>query len=421
MWKRLSPEVEEAAKICNLHRVFVTDQYRRRIYIDEEADFGQVLDNTSFEVPKDIALWKVLYADSDDSAEVNKFTEAFSKWADSKGMTIQQIEAELTSGTVEGVCRQLAGKEGDVVTLISDSDELKLKLMRQCGLHNVGYHALEREGMRRALRDPAVLHESVYNVLSALSGLNYAPMLEGIRPEFRLVDVLVVSYKVAEIHSSDKEQSDVIVGYASNNNDNGYMFMSGSFFARDVNAQLKDLMRRVLQQMHDAAPNSALPPRILLVRCIGQRGQDKHVQSELEAFRAGCEELGYRPQIAQILVFKQGVVFSKDFMKRINVGHGVEFRRKTHLNNADRMEFAVYAHYTKPEDNTSLTLYQVAHDEIGISAIEGMSLMRQLCYCHQNLTQPISLPDPSARRKGLFERKNDGTDVERLNAELELH
>ncbi|KAH7694011.1 hypothetical protein AAVH_38947 [Aphelenchoides avenae] len=197
-------------------------------------------------------------------------------------------------------------------------------------------------------------------------------------------------------------------------------------------------MKQLLQQMHDAAPNSPLPPRILLVRGIGQRGQDKHVQSELEAFRAGCEELNYRPQITQILVFKQGVVFSKDFIKRISVGQGVEFRRrKTHLNDSNRMEFAVYAHYTKQEDNTSLTLYQVAHDDIGISAIEGMSLMRQLCYCHQNLTQPIRLPDPIRKvekkikyaksladeleEKGLFERKNDGTDVERLNAELELH
>ncbi|KAH7694998.1 hypothetical protein AAVH_37949, partial [Aphelenchoides avenae] len=309
MWKRLSPDVEEAAKICNLHPVFVSDQYRRRIYIDGEADFGQGLDNTSFEVPKEIAFWKVLYADSDDSAEVNKFTEAFSKWADSKGMTIQQIEAELASGFVEGLCRQLAGKEGVVVTLISDSEELKQELKRQCGLHDVVYHALEREGMRRALRNPAVLRESVYNVLGALGGLNYAPMLEGIRPELRLEDVLVVGYKVAEIRSSDKKQSDTIIGYASNNKDNRYMFRSCSFFATDVNGQLKGLIRRVLQQMHDAAPNSALPPRILLVRCIGQRGQDKHVQSELEAFRAGCEELNYRPHITQILVFKQGVVF----------------------------------------------------------------------------------------------------------------
>ncbi|KAH7698883.1 hypothetical protein AAVH_34018, partial [Aphelenchoides avenae] len=410
-------------EVTQLYRVYVEGSDGDKVYIDGVADFEQLVAASRFRHLVSVTSWNVLYTWDADATIVRKFAEKFRTIASEKGLQLgpAHITEIVAGGDVADEFAKLAAHQCSYLVFISGDDPAiaQSKLLRH--RYGIAGQTLNSGRLDAHVSNELIMLNVVRKMLVVLGGVAYVPRLDRIREELLLENMLIVGYTVK------KSCGVLTLGYSANVLSHAYAFKAGFFFVDGFGGQCEELMTNLLRHLAENRAPGPLPGHVLIIRKGNNADLNAIIDVELPAFHRAIEAFSesYRPNVAAFL-FKgpdKRVRTNADAYRAVTNGVGVEFATAT--NGKGLREFSVQGHFLgtdgslkksqlnkfratmrssakrpKPSSHATQpkpTSYVVVEDEVGLTSLEAMSLMRLLCYSYH--VQALATRDPNPVRQ----------------------
>ncbi|TKR61781.1 hypothetical protein L596_028845 [Steinernema carpocapsae] len=387
--------------------------YGGNIKVQYDDVKGSWFSSGPYVLPAKIPKWFVVY-DGIDQRTVQQFVGVLQQAMKDKRMEVAQpkyMEMKVAGmdAFLSSIVKSLKPGERSPFVLFTDANEDSHAFLKlQEAKHQIVTQHLRTKTVRECIEPRKKL--TVGNILNKLNcknfGLNHLVAPDHEKNYLQKADVMVLGYDVSHPEPQSPQDRRLgippstpsVVGFSFNGGQNPEMFIGDYQFCPPRQERVDILESRIqwmLKVFNDH--RKKLPERIVVVRDGVSEGQlDMVLQHEMASIRRGAAMIkeGYKPKFLLVVATKRHQ--KRFFIDKSNgeVDNSMPLTVIDHtVVRPDVTEFFMQSHKAI-KGTAKVPAYTVLQNELGMSLDEIQAFLMGLCFEHQIVSSPISIPEP---------------------------